>query len=203
MPRPRLSAIRRPRSASGPVEGKRCHNRPDAKRDKANRQLAPMASPSAMPGAPFRAAAITVASSSGSAPASSSASAKVETPSWTEAVPRCSAKVSAPQTMAATPARKRQTQRTIIRLLQAPSLGASDDARHDNVQARSRAPACDVDIAMIPPPCLAREDSADSSGGKPSSVPVVPPQPRAQAQPQLPPRRALEDRSLARPWTTP
>lgn len=44
-----------------------------------------------------------VASSSGSAPASSSARAKLVTPSPAAAAARCSAKVSAPHTMAATP----------------------------------------------------------------------------------------------------
>ena len=49
-----------------------------------------------------------VASSSRPAPASSSASANALTSSRTATTPRCSAKASAPHTMSATPARKRE-----------------------------------------------------------------------------------------------
>src|SRR5437588_7109946 len=74
--------------------------------------LAPMTSPKATPGAWRRLAATPVASSSGSAPASRRARAKVETRSATAAGPRCSAKASAPQTIAPIPARTATTHPT-------------------------------------------------------------------------------------------
>src|SRR5258708_4631099 len=66
--------------------------------------LAPMTSPKATAGAWRRLAATPVASSSGSAPASNRARAKVLTRRATAAGARCSAKASAPQMMAPTPA---------------------------------------------------------------------------------------------------
>ncbi len=66
--------------------------------------FAPITSPKAIAGASFKVAAMVVASSSGSAPASNNASAKLLICKRTAASPKCLAKVSAPQTMAATPA---------------------------------------------------------------------------------------------------
>src|SRR5205823_6332874 len=86
---------------------------------RATRQIAPLApitSPSAIPGDPLSEATTTVASSSGSAPASNNASAKALTPSRAEAAPRCSAKASAPHTMSATPAPNATSHRRVTRL---------------------------------------------------------------------------------------
>ncbi len=73
--------------------------------------LAPMTSPRAIAGAWRREAVTAVASSSGSAPASRTASAKALTPRRADATAKCSANVSAPQTMAATPRSATATQR--------------------------------------------------------------------------------------------